>query len=183
MDPRFVTVEIKGSSAKLIGLGVMGIGMTALCAGIGYVAFHSVEHTPYDQYARLGIIAVGIFGTLFFGWTTQIAIARFLSAGKTMVTLNRQGIHDKRVSERPIPWESIEDVGVWEMSGQKIIVLSVPPEVEASIGVSAVTRWTRSANKSLGADGLSITAAGLDMGHDALLSAITDRIHAAQGAH
>lgn len=180
MDPRHRTVEIKGSTGKLIGLGFMGIGMTALCAFIGYMAYVSVEATTYDQYARLGIVALGIFGTLFFGWTTQIAFSRLLSAGKTLITLDRQGIHDRRVSERLIPWEAIGDVNVWQMSGQKIIVLTVPPEIEASIGVSRMTKWTRGANRSLGADGLSISAAGLEMKQDDLLAAILERVNAAQ---
>ena len=182
MDPRYLTMEIKGSSGKLIGLGILGIGMTALCACIGFMAYVSVEATTYDQYARLGIIALGIFGTLFFGWTTQIAFSRLLSAGKTLITLNRQGIHDRRVSEKLIPWEAIKDVNVWQMSGQKIIVLSVPAEIEASIGVSRVTKWTRGANRSLGADGLSISAAGLDVKHDDLLAAIVERVNAARSS-
>ena len=182
MDPRYITLEIKGSSSKMLGLGFMGIGMAALCGAVANVSYGSDVKTAFDHYGRIGIMGVGIFGVLFFGWAAWITFSQFLSAGKPLIVLNRQGILDVRLSERPIAWEAIRDVGVWEAYRQKVIVLSVPPEVEAAIGVSAMTRWARGANRSLGADGLSISATGLEMKHDNLLAAIIERVNAAQAS-
>ena len=181
MDPRYLTLEIKGSSSKLIGLGLLGIGLVALSAFVFQMGWRSTVASQTNYFSRLGILGISSLAVAFFGWTTWIAFSRFFSAGSTVITLNRQGLHDTRVSERPVPWESIGNVGVWEMSGQKIIVVSVPPNIEASVGLSRITKWTRSANKGLGADGLSISATGLEMKHDELLAAIMERVKAAQG--
>ena len=73
------------------------------------------------------------------------------------------------------------EVSTWELQKQKVIVLQVPPEVEGSIQMTRMARWTRGPNKGLGADGLSITAAGLKISHEKLLEAVLAHMEAVQG--
>jgi hypothetical protein len=63
---------------------------------------------------------------------------------------------------------------------QKIIVLVVEPATEASLALTPIVRWTRDANRALGADGLCIAAQGLKIDHDTLLATITAYAQAAR---
>jgi hypothetical protein len=47
-------------------------------------------------------------------------------------------------------------------------VISVAPAVEERLGLTRMARWTRGANRSLGADGLCIGAQGLPLSFDDL---------------
>ena len=168
MDPRDTVIEVKGSPVKLFGLTILGMGMTVLSALVAF-QFIPVEDGSFNQF-------MGWIGMLFFGLATAIGISRLFTFNKTVMTLSTAGLHDTRISARPVPWEAIEDFGVWEMQRQKIIVISVLPETEASIGMTRMARWSRAANAKLGANGLCFSAAGLSVGHEALLSAIGERV-------
>lgn len=170
MDPRDIVVEIKGSPVKLFGLTLLGMGMTVLSAAIA-LQYISVEDGSFNQF-------MGWIGMLFFGLATAIGISRLFTFNKAVMTLSPAGLHDTRISARPVPWDAIEDFGVWEMQRQKIIVISVPPETESSIGLTRMARWSRAANTKLGADGLCFSAAGLSMSHAELLSSIGERVNA-----
>ena len=175
MENAVNTVEIKGSPGKLLGLTALGILMTA-ASGFIVVGPDLATAGSLNQF-------FGLVGVLFFGACTIVAVLRFLQASKVVVTLSNTGIHDLRLSERLVPWETIKDIGVWQMSGQKIIVLKVPQKTEADIGLTRMARWSRGANTKLGADGLCIATSGLKISHDALLAAITARTDAAQAAN
>jgi hypothetical protein len=167
------TVEIKGSPAKLLGLVAIGILMTGACALVvfGYIPVAAGS-------LRQFLVWVGM---PFFGLCTLLAASRLLRASDTVVTLSPEGLLDTRLSQRPIPWSAIQEVGVWTMQGQKVIVLPVPPETEKSVGLTRIASWSRGANKKLGANGLCVMASGLKTSHDALLAQITARVAAARG--
>mgnify|MGYP003497707592 FL=1 len=170
MDPRQTRIDIQGSPLKLIGLVVLGIIMTGLSGAIalGYIPVAAGGIRQFFGWA----------GLLFFGAALAIGFYRFATVSKIVVTLSPDGLHDIRVSERPVPWEAIADVGVWTMHEQNIIVLAVPPDVEARIGLTRMARWSRGANAKLGADGLCISATGLKIGHKDLLDEIRKRMAA-----
>jgi hypothetical protein len=172
MDGSHAIVEIKGSQMKLIGLFALGILMTGASGMIAAGAI-PVRAGSYAQF-------IGWAGLVFFGACTLVIGSRFLQASKTVVTLSPEGLLDTRVAERPIPWAEIQDIGVWTMQGQKIIVLPVPPETESVLGLTRIARWSRGANKKLGADGLCVTAHGLKISHDALLAQVVERVDAAR---
>jgi hypothetical protein len=173
METTVGTIEIKGSPAKLLGLFALGILMTLACA---LVTFGYIPVTAGSL--RQFLIWVGV---VFFGLGTLVAGSRLMRASDTVVTLSPNGLLDTRLSQRPIPWGAIQEVGVWTMQGQKVIVLPVPPETEKSVGLTRIASWSRGANKKLGADGLCVMASGLETSHDALLAQITARVAAARG--
>lgn len=166
------TMEIQGSPAKLIGLFILGIALTAACAAIvlGYIPV-----TPGSLRQFLAWT-----GLIFFALILVLIAYRLLTVKDAVVTITPQGIRDTRVAERIIPWSAVQKVSTWEMQGQKVIVLQVPPEVEGSIQMTRMARFSRGPNRSLGADGLSITAAGLKISHDQLLSEVMARVEAAR---
>ncbi len=172
MNPRDTVIEIQGSPVKLFGLTILGMGMTVLSALVAF-QYIPVEDGSFNQF-------MGWLGMLFFGLAAAIGISRLFTFNKTVMTLSPAGLLDTRVSVRPVPWDAIEDFGVWEMQRQKIIVISVPPEMEVSIGMTRMARWSRAANAKLGADGLCFSAAGLSMSHAELLAAIGERVGGAE---
>ncbi|MGH6925292.1 MAG: hypothetical protein ACRED5_16290 [Propylenella sp.] len=50
------------------------------------------------------------------------------------------------------------------------MVLAVDPETERNLHLSRIARWSRGANRRLGADGLCVTAQDLKVSYDELLS-------------
>lgn len=89
----------------------------------------------------------------------------------TVVTLSPQGIRDIRIAPEVIPWSAIRNVSTWKSQSQRIMVLDVDPETESRLPLSKIARWTREANKKLGADGLCVTAQGINTDYDGLLDA------------
>jgi hypothetical protein len=167
------TMEIKGSPAKLLGLLALGILMTAACALIvfGYIPVAAGSLRQFLVWA----------GLVFFALMTVLILYRLTKASDVLVTITPDGILDTRVAARIIPWSAVQKVSTWEMQRQKIIVLQVPPEVEGSIQMTRMARFSRGPNKSLGADGLCITAAGLKVSYEKLMEEILARVGAARG--
>ena len=166
-------MEIRGSPAKLVGLLVLGIAMTAACAAIvlGYIPVR--RGSIGEFFAWVGLI--------FFGLILILIAYRLMNAKDVVVTISQEGIRDTRVAERIIPWSAVEKVSTWELQKQKVIVLQVPPEVEGSIQMTRMARFSRGPNRSLGADGLCITASGLKISHEKLLEAVLAHVDGAQG--
>jgi hypothetical protein len=157
------SVEVEGSPARMFGLAMLGVLMTALSAA---VALHAFPNVPPGSFAEF----FGYVGTVFFGACTVLLLWRAFTTRGPVVTITPDGIHDSRVAAEFIPWSAVSDINVWESNGQRVMVLAVDPAVEAGLGLTRIARWTRGANRALGADGLCVTAQGLKMGFDELLA-------------
>ena len=94
------TVEIKGSPAKLFGLLILGIGLTAACGAIvlGYIP---VAPGSIRQF-------LAWVGLIFFGLILILIVYRLLNAKDVIVTITPEGIRDTRVAERIIPWSAVQ---------------------------------------------------------------------------
>ena len=158
-------LEIAASPWKLVGLGLIGVAMTALCA---VMAFGLIPDGPLaGSFWQL----IGYAGLLFFGLCTLILIWRALTMRGPVVTITPDGIRDSRVAWEVIPWTAVLHISTWTHSGQKIMVLAVDPAVESQLSLTPIARMTRGANRSLRVDGLCVTAQGLKMSYDDLLAA------------
>lgn len=155
------TLEFRGSRAKLAGLVLLGIGMTALSLWI--------VRADFAPAGSLGQLAAYV-GVIFFGGATALAVYRFFTAARVVLTIAPKGIRDIRVADAYIPWTSIGALSTWSMQGQKVLVLAVDPATEKNLPLTRMARWTRGANKALGADGLCIAPAGLGLSYDKLLA-------------
>jgi hypothetical protein len=162
IDPRRA-VEIEASPLRMFGLAVLGLLMTALSAAIALHVFPDVQPGSLVEFA-------GYAGTLFFGACTVLALWRAFTTRGPVVTITREGIRDVRVAAEIIPWRAVNGLKVWESNGQRVMVLAVDPAVEAGLNLTRIARWTRGANRALGADGLCVTAQGLKTGFDQLLA-------------
>jgi hypothetical protein len=154
------TIEIAASGLKQLGLLLLGVLMT-LC---GVVLALSARPAT----AGLDVV-IGGLAAVFFGACTLMIAWRFLTMRGPIVTLSPKGLIDTRVSASLIPWTAIEDIGTFTVNRQKFIVVSVDPGVERTLDLTAIARWSRGPNRSLGADGLCISAQGLKVNHATLL--------------
>jgi len=156
-------VEIRSSPTKTTGLIVGAIGMTAGSASMAFRVLPGIDAGSFGEF-------VGYVGLVFFGLCTVLIFWRFLTTRGPVVTMDVQGICDTRIAKKVIPWSAVRDISTWEMSGQKVMVLAVDPAVEAGLNLSRIARWTRQANRSLGADGLCVTAQGIKTTYATLFS-------------
>ena len=152
-------IAIAGSPTKLALLAILGVVMTGLSA---VLAFLNLD---------LGLAAkiIGWIGTVFFGLCTLIALWRGLMERGPVITISPEGIRDTRVSASVVPWRAITGISTWSFQGQQAMVLAVDSAIERTLGLSLIARWSRGANRALGADGLAITASGVKIDYDALL--------------
>ena len=154
------TIEIKQSPWEMLKLLAIGIGFIATCLFITYQG-------------TFVYLIIGIFGLVFFGALTLFVIWRLLTQFGAVVTITPAGVRNKQDAADMVPWRDIAGISRWSIYEQPAIILEVRPEVEKRLRLSLMTRMTRRANASLGADGLAIASQGLGMGHDALLDTIT----------
>jgi hypothetical protein len=157
------SIEIGGSPLKMAGIVVLGLIMTAasLFLVLGPLVRDDTE-----------VLVLGYIGAAFFGACTLLALSRVFRTGP-VITITPVGICDRRVAPDLIPWSAIREIGVWEIrsqfTSQRTMVLAIEPLAEAQLNLTPIVRWTRGANRSLGADGLCVSAQGLKISFDELL--------------
>jgi hypothetical protein len=168
-------IEIEGSPAKLLGLLGLGVLMTALSAAIAIPLLPDFRPNVIQQF-------VCYFGAIFFGACTVVIAWRLVTASGAVVTITPQGIRDTRVAAEFIPWRAVRKIHTWQFHRQKIMVLAIDPAVERQLTLTKAARWSRGANRALGADGLCITAQGLKIDYQTLFDISQNHIRLAQRA-
>lgn len=162
-------VEIGNSAPRTLGLVGISVLMTALSAAVAFDVFP-------DQHVDIVYRAVGVIGMLLFGLGTIAWLWRQLGSRGPVLTISPEGIRDRRIAPETIPWSAIRDVFTWEYSGQRILVLDVDPALERTMHLSRMVRWTRGANRKLGADGLCVATHGLKITHDELFELVRQHL-------
>jgi hypothetical protein len=165
-------VYIVGSPSRLLMLAGLGVLMTGMSAIVGFELIPDMQPSYFTK-------AACMFGTVFFALCTLIALWRLLFGRGPVITISPQGIRDSRVAADVIPWSAIRTISTWEHTGQRVLVLNVDPAVERTLRLSMIAKYTRSANRALGADGLCVTAQGLKISYDELWKLVEQRVPAA----
>jgi hypothetical protein len=119
-------------------------------------------------------VTAGYSGLVFFSFCAAVAIWRLIAQRGAVVTLSPSGLLDRRVTGEPIPWRAIKSISTWQMQRQMVLVVAVDPAVEAGLTLTRLARWTRTANRTLGADGLVVSAHGLKVGYPTLFYTCRD---------
>jgi hypothetical protein len=166
-------VEIESSPAKMLGLFGLGVLMTAGAVAIAVPLLPGLQPNALMQ-------VFGYSGGVFFGFCTAVAGWRLLTTRGPVVTITPDGIRDTRVAAEFIPWSAVHRISTWEVTGQKVMVLAVDEAVEGRLTLTSVARWSRGANRALGADGLCITAQGLKIAYPTLFKISVDHLHRTQ---
>ena len=171
------TLEIKHSKTKLIGLVALGLLMTAAAAWVLTLDLGAEQATRAWE-----VKAAGYVGVPFSLLCTLIAVWRLFAPDVPVLTVSPSGILDTRVATKMIPWAAVEQISTWSFHRQNIIVIKVSQDVETQIGLSRMAQWSRKANAALGADGLCITAQGLQTDYKTLHQICIAYASAAKGA-
>lgn len=166
-------LEIEASPWKMLGLAVLGVGMTALSAAMAFRLLPNVGAGSFYEF-------VGNLGVLFFGLCTGLVLWRALRQRGPVVTITPEGIRDIRVAAEFVPWSAVKAISTWSCNRQKFIVFDIDPEVESRLTLTRIAKWTRGANRGLGADGLCIGPQGLKIGYDKLLDICAAYVEAAR---
>lgn len=159
------TTEIAASPAKLALMIALGLGFVA----VGYWMTLATVDTP--RYSAAMVRALGYLSITVFGFFLLIALWRLLTQRGPVITLSPVGLRDVRVSNDVIPWQAINSLKTWQMSGQQVMVVGLIDGEEAKLKLTTIARMSRGANARLGADGLAMTAQGTKISHAELMDA------------
>ena len=155
------TIEFHASPSRLLTL----LMFSAMSTGIAAVlAFRLFPNMPSDPAA----VSAGYSGLIFFSFCAAVAIWRLLGQRGPVVTISPDGLRDIRIAAEPIPWRAIKGISTWQMQRQTVLVVAIDPAAEARLSLTRLARWTRSANRKLGADGLVVSSQGLQVGYPTL---------------
>lgn len=161
------TIEIENAPAKMLRLVGLGVLMTGVSVALAFRWIPDIGPGSYGEF-------IGYCGLVFFGVCTVVVLWRLLTTRGPVVTIAPDGIRDRRLTSDLIPWTAIRAISTWEYRGQKAMVLAVDPSTEARLALTRMARWTRGANRALGADGLCVTAQGLKIDYVNLMALSLD---------
>jgi hypothetical protein len=161
-------VEISTSRAKLIVLVVAGVMMTAASALLAFQLLPSSAIVSGSYAAPVGYV-----GLAFFGLATLLLVWRLSTAHGVVLTLDAEGIRDRRISDKVIPWSAVRNISTWQKQSQKVMILKIDPAFERQLGFSRFARMARQASRAFGADGLGIGANDLKTDYDTLFATAT----------
>jgi hypothetical protein len=156
-----LTIEFYASPARLLTLLVFSVMSTGIAAVLALRPFPNMSSDPTA-------IAAGYSGIVFFGFCAAVAIVRLIGQRGPTVTVSPAGLRDVRVAAEPIPWRAIKSISTLQMQRQTVLVVAVDPAVEQRLTLTRMTRWTRNANRALGANCLVISPQGLKVGYPTL---------------
>jgi len=154
-------IEFHASPARLLTLLVFSAMSTGIAAVLAFRLFPNMPNDP-------AAVSAGYSGMLFFSFCAAVAIWRLNAQRGPIVTISPGGLRDVRVAADPIPWRAIKGISTWQMQRQTVLVVAVDPATEARLALTRLARWTRSANRKLGADGLVVSSQGLKVGYPTL---------------
>jgi hypothetical protein len=161
------TIEFHASPARLLTLLAFSASSTGIAAILAFRLFPTMPSDP-------AAVAAGYSGVVFFSFCAAVAIWRLIGQRGAIITVSPEGLRDVRVAADLIPWRAVKSISTWQMQRQMVLVLAVDPAAEARLTLTRLARWTRSANRSLGADGLVVSAHGLKVGYPTLFYTCRD---------
>jgi hypothetical protein len=168
------TLMIESSPAELLALTGICALATALATTVALLP------GPFSFAKIVG----GYLTSLLLSLLTGVGLWRLVTSGRPVITISPDGFRDTRLIAALIPWSDVTGISTWQSRGQKFMVLALRPGVEDRLELTSMGllwRWTRGANRYLGADGLCISAYGVKIDYDTLLQTSLDYLHRYQG--
>jgi hypothetical protein len=161
------TIEFYTSPARLITLLLFSTMSTGIAAALAFRLFPNMINDP-------AATSAGYTGMVFFSFCSAVAIWRLIQQRGAAVTLSPAGLRDVRVAAEPIPWRAIKSIATLQMQRQMVLVVTIDPAEEGRLTLTRVARWTRNANRRLGAHGLVVSPQGLTVGYPTLFYTCRD---------
>ena len=166
MDDLPQKMEIGTSRAKMIVVAIAGFVMTG---GSALLVLRLLPDIVPGSYAEF----IGYVGLIFFGVATALVVWRLLTAHGVVLTMDAEGLRDRRISDKVIPWKRIRNISTWQSRGQRIMIVALDPEFERTLGLSRLARIARGAGRAFGADGLGIGCNDLRTNYETMFNTAT----------
>lgn len=120
------------------------------------------------QFIGIGLSLFLVLVGVFFGGYALIRIRD----KHAPITIDSNGLHDRILSAKPIPWADIRDLRIWPgPRGGPVVVFDLAEGAEDRAGVHRRARIEAGANRAIGYN-YQIHAMGTDAGIDRLVEAI-----------
>ncbi len=154
------TIEIRAAPGNFLLNVLEGVLLMLLCAGLALITHE-------------GRALVGGFSII---WLVAAGL-RAISPRGAVVTIAPEGIRDRRVADKFIPWCIVKGVSVWHarvkwgalhvlvtgsLTGQNIVVLAIDPADIRKLELPQLLAQGRGLNREVRLDGLCMTADGLE---------------------
>lgn len=172
-------VEIPLSKRKLILMLIGSIGFVA--AGLWFVINPPNSSSPFFGNPTV-IFVIGLVSILFFG-LCAVYLARKLPDNKPGLIIDNIGLTDNSsgVSAGQILWSDIENITVFEMNRQKLVMLQVKnPQDYIDKQTNGFKRKMMQLNLKMYGTPLSITSNSLKIKFEELVKILNDRLNASR---
>ncbi|WP_454849629.1 STM3941 family protein [Rhizobium binxianense] len=159
-------MKIYRSPAKMIGLAVLSLLMTALSVFIGY--------NGYVKEGSGGLaFFIGIAGFILF-FASLVALVVKLFDRRPAIDLSEEGLLVADLARERIRWEDLLGLRIFRLQTQKFIELQITPQAAAKLTISRMARLN---NKALGKSNeyLTMSMSGLTMTGEAIYELIAKR--------
>lgn len=159
-------MKIYRSPAKMIGLAVLSLAMTALSVFIGF--------TGYVKEGAGGVaFLIGAVGFILF-FASLVALVVQLLDRRPAVDLSEEGLLIAGLARERIRWEDLVGLRMFRLQTQKFIELQITPQAAAKLTLSRTARLN---NKALGKSNeyLTMSTSGLTMPAESVFELIAKR--------
>lgn len=159
------TVVFRASAMRLFLLATLAFTCAAVSLAAGWPVLPSVVPGSFVQFA-------GWMGTLLFFAAFLLIGWRCLTGNVAVIKLSPAGLWDSRLSSAVVPWSEVEKISEWNYRHNKIVVLKISDAAWNGLPLARMARWTRSANQSMGADGLCVATTEFGVTFDDFFQAV-----------
>lgn len=157
--PEEIKIELSRTKVLLLGAGAL----LAVALGGWFLTLDQSELRAFGPFGRPALLySAGLASVLFFGWCGLIAFKKLFDP-KPGLVFTESGLTDNSsgLSAGFIPWSEITGIEVYEVQGQKsLIVLVTHPERYLEIG-GPVKRWFTRATFNMCGSPIAIPASTL----------------------
>jgi hypothetical protein len=110
---------------------------------------------------------------VFIGQYFAREALRRLRGGQAPIVIGPAGLHDRELSERPVPWSAISSVAIRTAPrGGRFVVLEIARGAVDASGVRLAPRVEAPCNRALGYPGYRIHMLGVNADPDSLVAAM-----------
>ncbi|KQY20915.1 hypothetical protein ASD32_05845 [Rhizobium sp. Root483D2] len=152
-----------------------------LLGALAFVALGAfmMKVTYEDEGAGALGVFIGLVSILFFGLCAIVGAIKLFDRRPALEFLP-EGLLAREVSATLIGWPDILAARLVTYRRQPIIELMLSPSAEQSLPFTRMVRFTRSANRGLGFEGVCLSGAGLDITPVKLIEMIAEWAQRAQ---
>ena len=159
-------MAVHRAAGRTLLLILAGLGLIAACAGMLAGSIPALPGPGAVLYLVLGVAGLLIFvpGVGRLGWQ--------LVQRRPIVEIGPDGILDRRLSSRPIPWTAVRGVRHTAVQRQRFVTLDLAPGAAGTLITGRVNRVMHRLNQRSGFPGVHLSTVGLSCTASELAAAI-----------